>query len=179
MPSVGQIDFEKFMFAEKDETGLRYLREIIALLIAAVILGGFLLMIRDMYLNIGDEHHQERKDLLQIFTGFLGIVIGYYFNRVSTEARAEKAETAARRANETVQGVNVERADALRESSLAKEAAVIAKSELRNLLHAARTLPDTPDKGQTRAAVSGSSSVEDELKILQDAVERAKKFCRR
>lgn len=163
------------MPTEKGETGLRYLREIAALLIAAVILGGFLLMMYDIYSHVGDEHHHERKDLLQIFTGFLGIVIGYYFNRVSTEARAEKAESAARRANETTQGVIIEHKNSLRESDIAKETAVSAKSELQNLLYAAKNLLASSDNGQTRSAAVGNGSIEEELKKLKDAVEHAEK----
>lgn len=162
------------MPTEKGETGLRYLREIAALLIAAVILGGFLLMMRDIYSNVGGENQQERKDLLHIFTGFLGIVIGYYFNRVSTEARAEKAESAARRANETAQGVIVEHRNALHESSVAKEAAGIAKNELRNLLIAAQNLLENSASRTTRS--SSVVGAENEFKTLRDAVERAEKI---
>jgi hypothetical protein len=158
----------------KGEIGLRYLREIAALLIAGVVLIGFIIMMRETYSQVENiDKFNRTKDLLIIFNGLLGIVIGYYFNRVSTEVRAEKAESAARTANETAQGAVEAHKNALHENKAAKEATSIVKNELRNLSDAAKTLLINPGSEQTRGASTTTTNVENEIKKLQDAIERA------
>jgi len=41
------------------------------------------------------------KDLLLFINPLLGVIIGYYFNKVSSDLRAETAEMAARTASVT------------------------------------------------------------------------------
>ena len=163
----------------KEEIGLRYLSEIAAILIAAIVMIGFIILMRETYSHVGpgkeNEFHQT-KELLQIFTGFLGIVIGYYFNRVSTETRAEKAESAARTANEKVQGAIEGHQNALHESSAAKETAHIVKSELRNLANAAKKLLENSGNQQTRGNAVINSGLENELNKLQEAIERSERL---
>jgi hypothetical protein len=47
--------------------------------------------------SAGDEARFNRvRDLLLIINPLVGVVIGYYFNKTSTDARAEQAEATAR-----------------------------------------------------------------------------------
>ena len=164
---------------QKDEIGLRYLREIAAILIAAIVLIGFIIMMRETYSHVGagqENDFQQTKDLLQIFTGFLGIVIGYYFNRVSTEARAEKAETAARNATDLAQGAVVAHQIAVKDTLAANNVANTTKSELRSLANAAKNLLANTDNQQTRGSSVIGNGIDNDLKILQDAVERAERI---
>jgi hypothetical protein len=50
-----------------------------------------------------DGAFQRVKDLLLFINPLLGVVIGYYFNKASTEARAESAEKTAQVASSTAQ----------------------------------------------------------------------------
>ncbi|MBS1794368.1 MAG: hypothetical protein JSS81_10970 [Acidobacteria bacterium] len=160
------------------ETGLRYLREIAALLIAAVVLVGFVVMMRETFGLVGagrEADFRQAKDLLEIFTGFLGIVIGYYFNRVTSETRAEKAESAARTASETARGAVEAHQETARESKAARETADAAKKELRNLVRAAGALLRDADPSAARGAALVESAV-DEHESLRAALERAERF---
>lgn len=162
---------------QKSEIGLRYLREMSALLIACVILIGFIIMMRETYSHVEDiDKFNRTKDLLIIFNGLLGIVIGYYFNRVSTEVRAEKAESAAKTANETAQGAVEAHKTAVHETNAAKETTSIFKNELRNLSNVAKAVLANSDYLQTRSRSSANTDSEDEIKILNDAIERAERI---
>jgi hypothetical protein len=156
----------------KDEIILRYVREIAAHLIAAVILIGFALIMWGAYAQIGnaDNYHQA-KDLLLLFQGLVGVVMGYYFNRVTTEKRAEKAESEVRRVAESHR-------DALRESGAAKEAAGLARAELQNFFNAARSVLAAADR-QTRGAAEAADDFETDFKNLQEAADRAETFLTR
>ena len=164
---------------QKDELGLRYLREIAAILIAAIVLIGFIMMMRETYSHVGagkENDFNQTKDLLQIFTGFLGIVIGYYFNRVSTEARAEKAETAASNANDLAQGAVAAHQTAVKDTLAANNVVIETKSELRSLTDAAKNLLANSVNPQTRGAAVIGDGIENDLKTLQNAVERAERI---
>jgi hypothetical protein len=79
-----------------DATMSRF-RERVAALIALLVILAALAMMGFAFRYIGDDDRFARaKDLLLIINPVLGVVIGYYFNKVSTEARAEGAESAAR-----------------------------------------------------------------------------------
>ncbi len=78
---------------------IRRFREYIAASIAGIIiLGTFVLIALSFVFIENNEQFTRAKDLLLIVNPFVGVVIGYYFNKVSTDARAEHAEDAARTA---------------------------------------------------------------------------------
>ncbi len=80
-------------------TTMSRFRERVAALIALLVILAALAMMGLAFRYIGDDDRFARaKDLLLIINPVLGVVIGYYFNKVSTEARAEGAESAARSA---------------------------------------------------------------------------------
>src|SRR5216110_1104429 len=80
------------------DSKLRILREAVAATIALLIVLGTTVMLYIVFTRYvagddqaADKHFERAKDLLLFVNPLLGVVIGYYFNKVSTEARAEKA----------------------------------------------------------------------------------------
>jgi len=66
-----------------------------AILSIIVILGAFSMIAAAFY------QYARVKDLLLFINPLLGVIIGYYFNKVSSDLRAETAEMAARTASVT------------------------------------------------------------------------------
>lgn len=86
------------------DASLRRFREYVAAGIALlVVLGTFGMLVAAFWHIDSNESFARVKDLLLIVNPFLGVVIGYYFNKVSTEARAESAENTARTATASAQ----------------------------------------------------------------------------
>lgn len=159
------------------EFRLRIIREFAAIFIAIFVIVGFIVMMYLTYVQVENlDKYNRTKDLLMIINGFVGIVIGYYFNRVSTEVRAEKAESAARTANETAQGAIAGQKNAVEEKKVASEAASSTKSELRNLASAAQALLANSGDQQTRGASVTTRGDEDHINALRDAVESAERI---
>ena len=105
----------------KTDLFLRKFREIIAAAIAVVIVVGTVVMlIMAIYATGNDAQFGRIKDLLLILNPLLGVVLGYYFNKVSTEARAENAESTAQNAVATAQEAGKARESAEKEKEQAK-----------------------------------------------------------
>ena len=109
------------------ESTLRHLREYVAAGIAVVVVLGTIALMGLTFVYIEDDQLFGRaKDLLLILNPFVGVVIGYYFNKASTEARAENAEAtaqaAAASARQAAQARNRAEAEAERARSKAEEA---------------------------------------------------------
>lgn len=100
---------------------LRHLREYVAAGIAIIIvLGTVVLMIRAISATSDEEQFARVKDLLLIVNPLLGVVLGYYFNKASTEARAENAESTAQNAVVNAQEAAKARDAAQAESEVTK-----------------------------------------------------------
>lgn len=83
---------------------LRRLREYVAATIALIIILGTIIVVVISLSLSGDAERFERvKEVINLILPLLTFVLGYYFNKASTEARAEKAETAAQVAGTTAQ----------------------------------------------------------------------------
>ncbi len=122
------------------EVALRRLREYVAAAIALIVMLGAVVMLILAYSGVNSPDTFARiKDLLLFINPLLGVVIGYYFNRVSTEARAESAESTARTANVTAQ-----QAEAARNQ--AQEAAKATTLEARETKAALSQLVQATDK---------------------------------
>lgn len=81
------------------DPAIRRLREIVTATIALVVILGSVVMVIQAFNHLGTPEEFARvKDLLLFINPLLGVVIGYYFNRVTSEARAETAETTAKSA---------------------------------------------------------------------------------
>jgi hypothetical protein len=94
---------------------MRLLREVVAATIAVLIVGTSAVMLYIVFTRyvpsadpVSDKHFERAKDLLLFLNPLLGVVIGYYFNKVSTEARAEKAEATVETATNTAQEAKAE-----------------------------------------------------------------------
>lgn len=95
------------------DDNLRRFREYVAAGIAGmVILGAVILVIMGMFYTDDANRFSRVKDLINIMTPLLTFVLGYYFNKTSTEARAEKAEMTAQSAVTTAQKATQDRAKA-------------------------------------------------------------------
>ncbi len=94
---------------------LRRFREYVSAAIAAVVIIGtiFLLSVAVIHANTSTaDQFTHFKDLLLLVNPLVGVVIGYYFNKTSTEARAENAENTARSATTATQQTVQERNEA-------------------------------------------------------------------
>lgn len=98
----------------------RRLRETMAAAIAGVIvLATVGMTLLAFFYTDQNETFTRAKDLLLFINPVLGVVIGFYFNKVSTEARAESAENTARTASANAQQAVEERAEATAQATQA------------------------------------------------------------
>lgn len=159
-------------------SGLRRFREYVAAGIAIVIIVGTLVMMV-MALRYVDSSDQfaRAKDLLLIINPLLGVVIGYYFNKVSTEARAESAEATAQSAALNAQQATEARNAAEAKAQAARTEAEEAMSTLSAVSQAAeKVLSQAPATAPGVLRVGGEGEpVEDARLELQVALARAKR----
>ncbi len=138
------------------ETVLRWLKESVAALIGLALVVSLMYMLSSAFdhLRAGkdDPSFDRVKDLLLFINPLVGVVIGYYFNRVSTEARAENAERTARGATATALQAETARSDALSQAEQNRVEAETAKSALDQVIPAAETV-----LSQMSAATPGGS----------------------
>jgi hypothetical protein len=157
---------------------LRVLREAVAAAIALLIVVAtsvMLYIVFTRYVSSGDaaadKQFERAKDLLLFVNPLLGVVIGYYFNKVSTEARAEKAEEGIAVAHQDVQ-------QALEDRNEAKAEAKEAKSVLNEVIPAAEQVLREGNNRQpgTLSMGEGTSNDTQARRTLQAALDRAKRI---
>jgi hypothetical protein len=149
------------------------IREIVAALIAFIIIGSLLLLLWKSFQHIGGDERanaafQQVKDLLLFINALVGVVIGYYFTKVNTENRAESAEATARDATAAVRQAVAARDEAEADSRKVKTA-------LADILPAAeQLLAQIPEPSASEAESEGMDEhVVEAYFNLQDAVQRA------
>jgi len=148
---------------EADPT-LRRLREYVAAAISAIIILGAVIMMIQAFNYLGSPEEFARvKDMLLFINPLLGVVIGYYFNKVTSEARAETAESTAQNAMTTAQQATEGRNQAEAEASTAKSEAKEAKSALKEVGQAVEKMT-----AETAAATPGVLSVDELGKPVVD-----------
>jgi hypothetical protein len=155
---------------------LRRFREYVASGIALLIVVSGLGMVLYVLLRMTGEKEQfERgKDVLLFINPIIGLVIGYYFNKASTEARAESAEKSAHEAHNTsVQAVN-EREHAQAAAQTATVAATKARKALKDLADAASQMVGERSEDAT-LGISGARR-SDATSALQQALQRAREI---
>jgi hypothetical protein len=170
-----------------DDVGLRRFREYVAAGIALlVVLSTFGMLVAAFSYIESNESFARVKDLLLIVNPFLGVVIGYYFNKVSTEARAESAENTARTATANAQQA-VTRAEVAENTAQAAQADAQQAAAARDAAEtkaqtAVATLSDMQEAAekvlaQSSPAVLGEEapSVNDARAELRAALERARR----
>ena len=156
--------------ASADDPWLRRGRELVAALLALIVVMGTVVLIANAFKFVGaddtkDQSFQHAKDLLNIILPLLGVVLGYYFTKVSTERRAESAEITAQTATTTaqqatearqfVESENREVKDSLREISDAAENLLSAESATLDVLgpSASENSSSTQPRSELRAAL--------------------------
>lgn len=105
----------------------RRLRETIVGAIALIVAIGFVVMTGLAFFYASDnETFGRAKDLLLFVSPVVGVIIGFYFNKASMEARTENAEEAARAASDNAQQAVQERAEATAQATQATQVATQA-----------------------------------------------------
>jgi len=178
--------------ASQPTSDLQRFREYFTAAIAMVIVLGFIIIVVvtiGVAINGTEDAFGRAKDLLLFVNPIVGIVIGYYFNKVTSDARAEKAESNVQAAAENAQ-------TAVKDREAAKQEAESAKTEIKDMRGAleevwgaaSEMLKDAPVGSGTSATRGGleplsaggpGSSAPGENKTqwkLQEALKRAEKW---
>ena len=158
---------------------LRRFREYVAATIALVIiLGTVVVVVFALGYTDNPDRFARVKDLLQIIVPLLTFVLGYYFNKASTEARAESAEATAKNATVNAQQATEARNKAETEAKAATSQVQEAKSALMEVGQAAEKMMaagPAPTPGTLGVDESGEP-VEDPRLEFQVAWARAKRI---
>ena len=155
---------------------LRRLREYVAALLAAIIvLGTVVLLVSGLgFITAPEPAFTRVKDLLLFLNPLVGVVIGYYFNKISTEARAESAEATAKQASESAHKADQMRDKAESEVKSTQAEMKETKTCLSDLSKAAEKVLSQPKPGTLGGGEGGAALTETRLE-LQSALERAKR----
>jgi len=117
---------------------VRRLREFVSAGIAiAIILSAVVMLIQAFSFLTSPEEFGRVKDLLLFINPLLGVVIGYYFNKTTSEARAETAETTAQSAMANAQEAAEARNKAEAEAGAAQQETKEVKTVLKEVAEAA------------------------------------------
>jgi flagellar biosynthesis GTPase FlhF len=161
------------------DVAMRRLREYVSALIALLIILSTLVMMIQAFNHLGTPDEFARvKDLLLFINPLLGVVIGYYFNKVTSEARAETAETTAKSAMANAQQASEARNAAEAEAKEAKSEAKEVKTALKEVGQATEKMlaqMPAPAVG-VLSAEEGGEQVEDARLELKMAWNRAKRL---
>jgi hypothetical protein len=146
---------------------LPLIRETFAGVIALVFAATFLILVSAAYQHHGDEKaFNAIKELITIVNGVVGIIVGYYFSRMTTEARAEKAEVTAGKA-----------ADAAANATQRERE---TNAELARLTDAAKEVLPTDPSGEPRKNALGGVQTEPvTITRLRTAVREAERALQR
>ena len=135
----------------------------------------FLILVSAAYKHYADDKaFIAIKELITIVNGIVGIIIGYYFSRITTEARAEKAEATAVKATDAA-------GKATEAATSASQKERDATGQLTRLTAAAReVLPTDPGGAQARSAMAGGTQPDPAaLARLREAIQEAERTLRR
>jgi len=77
---------------------LRFRERVTAIIAITVVVSTIILITAAIWYAASEQTYARVKDLLLFVNPLVGYVIGYYFTKTSTEARAEKAEATAQTA---------------------------------------------------------------------------------
>lgn len=150
-------------------TWLVLLREITAGVIALVVVILFaVLLTRAMRGVANDAELAAAKELLGMVNPLMGLVVGYYFSRVTSEARAERAE-----ATVTATLRSAERASAAREQAELHERTVRERAS--DLAHALEGLTRAAEQTIAPAAAQEAMRPADRGGDLERALDHARR----
>lgn len=158
------------------------MREYIAGVLAAVIVVGAVAMmiiaVTQVTSAASDISFGRIKDLLLFINPLLGVVVGYYFNKASTEARAESAEQTAATVTNLAQQATASNERAHATAAEAQQAVAEHKQALTEVSMLSQQMLDItpPDPN----VLSGPDEASDDgVRLrLQQAIERAQRLAR-
>jgi hypothetical protein len=153
-------------------------RERMAAAIALLVIGGSVALIAAAFLYVESESFEKVKDLLLFVNPLLGVVIGYYFNKVSSEARAETAEQAAGRALATADEARDDRRAAQAKAQENWDQMQRVRAAMADLAAAAEKMmehPQPPSPGVLGAPADGGRSAMDAGREMQAALANARR----
>jgi hypothetical protein len=161
------------------DPAIRRLREYVSASMALIVIFGVVVMMIQALNHLGTPDEFARmKDLLLFVNPLLGVVIGYYFNRATSEARAETAETTAKSAMANAQQASEARNTAESEAREAKSEAKEVKTALKEVGQATEKMlaqMPAPAVG-VLGAEQGGEQGEDARLELKMAWNRAKRL---
>jgi hypothetical protein len=164
--------------APSPDPGLRRFREYVAASIALlIVVGTFVMLLAAFWYIDNNDTFARVKDLLLIINPFMGVVIGYYFNKVSTEARAESAESTARTASASAQQAMAEAQQAGAAREAAQNEVQTVKSALSDVQAAAEQVlaqSSAPQSG-VLGPESSAPAADDGRAALRAALDRARR----
>ena len=170
---------EPTTLVEATDMSLRRLREGVTALISLLVIGGTLWLVFLAIQNVSsatDQGFSRLKDLLLFLNPLLGVVIGYYFNKTTSEARAENAESAAKRASATATVAVQAQSKAQDEANKAQADAAEAKKTLSVLVDASEKAL-VQSRGGTLSAEGAGAANQSQVES-QSALDRAKSLLR-
>ncbi len=149
-------------------------REVTTALLALIVVAGTLVLIAKAFAFVSvddtkDQSFRHAKDLLNIVLPLLGVVLGYYFNKASTETRAETAEKSVQTATVAAHQANEARRDAEFQIERTKE----SLSEVSN---AAERLLGTQAAALETLGADSSADSAVHITELKAALNRAKRY---
>jgi hypothetical protein len=165
------------------DTQLRRLREYVAAGLAILIVVMVFVYLTISFMMIDRQANTrlaDAKDLLQMVFPLVTFVLGYYFNKVSTEARAESAEATAQTAVTTAQQATEGRNEAVQQAEAANQKAEQVTEALTEVgdkaeAYMAAQISEEP-KGPGTLSAEGASDVEAARRDFMFAWERAKRL---
>ncbi|NUM47801.1 MAG: hypothetical protein HUU38_24100 [Anaerolineales bacterium] len=171
-----------------NKSNVSVFREYFSSILALLVVGAFLAMVGftlPVAFNGTDEALTRAKDLLTLVSPFAGMVIGYYFNKATSDARAESAEKNAQAATQTAQKAAVEKEKAESLARKSEEEIKAMRTDLLEMWGAANDMVhEMPRIGGDQSkrglipASGGEEAAPDNKTMwkLQEALKRAEKW---
>lgn len=157
------------------QLALERLREFVAGGLAFLLIIAFLVMALIAILNLPNaDVFQRTKDLLLMINPFVGVVIGYYFNKVSSDARANALQRAADTASETAIVATADRDRAVQQTETAQTQTQQMRGALSEMVTAAEGVTAS-QTGKLGALAAGEQPITDADIQFRVALERAKR----
>lgn len=163
------------------EIETRRSRERIAAALAGVIvLIAVIVLLVSVFVAVRAEESGQAftnlKDILGFLNPLLGVILGYYFNKVSSENRAETAEKNARVAAADAQEAEAARLQMWQENQQTRQQSKQMWDHMTQLMQAADAMLQQPSPDAVSFSPDASPDQETITKELWRAVENARQF---
>jgi len=171
----------------KADKELQRYREQVTARLAGSIVGLFAVSVVAAFIFVREPAFAQVKEIVSVLTPIVGVVLGFYFNKASTEKRAENAEQTAEAASKVAQQAVAERHEAQTEASVATESLDEVTTAAQELIAAGETGQEAPGDAaadtrdpHSRGVARGARHSESAAVIrLQHAIDRSRARSRR